>query len=363
MSDQLAPQEIIFKALDVIENYSIQALKSNGQQFEWAYMLPEAVDWQKFRASALHDLEPLKKVTLTDAAGIIDRSLMRLQDGHSLLMSPYYVRTVAAPYVDRITWVSHKEHFHKRPETNGVAYVMSMPEVVLKGDILHVIMPGFHFSSNTEARLKYQNLLRVGLMEASRQKLQGVVLDLRPNDGGSVTPMIAGLSPLLGPDVLGSYRGPGKSSHGSWGVNYCTPLDEQIALTDATQFPLIDTPVAVLSGAETCSSGEIVFLSFRGRSHTQSFGSPTGGNSSGNLPISLTPGGTIVMQLCTGVALDRNGHGSGNGVERLDGGKIQPDLATDFPLEHAVQWLEDGAPPFRCATTTSSYRPKPVLGL
>src|SRR5262249_45827735 len=101
-------------------------------------------------------------------------------------------------------------------------------------------------------------------------------------------------------------------------------------------FPFLETPVAVLAGHNTCSSGEITFLSLRGRPNTQSFGEETAGSSSGNVNFPIDGNGPKVMHICTSIAQDRHS----NGV----GGKLSVDNPATNPLATAIAWLNSFSP-------------------
>jgi C-terminal processing protease CtpA/Prc len=351
-------EQIIAKALDLIEEHSIQNTTPDGKKFEWHHAFQQKIDWAVFRKKAMDDLASVDTRTVEDVFGIIDRALMRLGDGHSLLLHPEYVRTMHANGVNTVTWAHQKKNF--RPQKNSLnplSIVSRMPEAHRIGGILHVIVPDFHLNELSD-KAAYQNKLRDTLLRAAGEDMRGVIVDLRPNGGGSMCPMLYGLSPLLGTETLGYFARP--KSETPWNVNYGATPDEIIAERDRSNFPLTDIPVAILSGTKTCSSGEAIFLAFRGRPHTQSFGTNTFGNSSGN--SSFVVGDNITLALCTSVTLDRNRHGSGNGVKGFDGGPIDPDNLTNEPLEDAVRWLESGAPPLepakKMARAAAPLRPK-----
>ncbi len=92
--------------------------------------------------------------------------------------------------------------------------------------------------------------------------------------------------------------------------------------------------LAVLTGPQTASSGEVVTVAFRGRPNSRSFGAPTYGVSTGNANYSLRDGAQIF--LCSSVYADRN--------KVAYGGKISPDVVVeagedDPVLQAATKWL------------------------
>jgi carboxyl-terminal processing protease len=174
----------------------------------------------------------------------------------------------------------------------------------------------------------------------------GWVVDLRPNGGGNMFPMLAGLKPFLGGGQLGSFWQPG----GEAGVG--TYVEPWIAGREVGVEPppslaaLEQAPVAVLTGPRTGSSGEVVTLAFRGRPRTRSFGAPTAGYTTGNERYVLPDGAAILLTVS--VYVDRTG--------ARYGGKVAPDSlvgpattvpipagAPDAALDAATAWVRQAA--------------------
>lgn len=144
-------------------------------------------------------------------------------------------------------------------------------------------------------------------------------------------PMLAGLRPLLGSGELGSFR------YRDGTVGRWTLEDGQIALDGRVMHeplrPLTTgspaPPVSVIADSRTGSSGEAVLIALRGRDGVRSFGKPTGGASTVPGYFRLHDGAWLVFS--TGRMADRRGE--------IFGGRIEPDLETDSPVEDALEWL------------------------
>lgn len=320
-TDNFSPTGLVNEALDLIEKHSIQRLTPSGQKFEWLHAPKNPIDWQEFRVQTLQDMQSIESPTITDVHGVIDRALIRLDDHHSL-----------ATYAD------------SGGDGRRLASRPVMHEYI--GDILHITVPRFSSPDPAET-LAFQNSIRDALLQAAQRPLKGVVVDLRPNKGGNMWPMLRGLSPLLGPGTLGYFAGPDPTTEKAWDINYGLSPENCFDINDQRNFPLTDIPLAVLGGPETASSGEAVFMAFRGRKSTQSFGEPTGGYATANSSFTLPGDGRILVHICSGVFLDRQRLGSGDENPKLNGGPIQPDIVTKDPLNEAVKWLKDGAPPLQ----------------
>ena len=80
----------------------------------------------------------------------------------------------------------------------------------------------------------------------------------------------------------------------------------------------------------TASSGEATLLAFRGLKNARTFGSPTAGYASANIPFQLSDGYTMVITTSQDVARTD---------EVFCDDPIVPDVVTETPLEDAVNWI------------------------
>lgn len=310
----------INNAIDFIQGNSIQATG-----LKWAKSPVTPIDFDQLREEALASVATIPNPGVVDAARAIDHAIVKLGDGHSFVSARGYSR-------------DHKEEYERPP------LKQPMPEATWhSGNILQITVP-FFISPDADERRQYQDILKNALNEAAERGVRGVIVDLRDNGGGAMGPMLNGLSSLLGPGTLGYFTDPAGDI--GFGINWGASAENKIDLANKDNFRLTGTPVAVLAGKNTCSSGEITFLSLQGRPNTQSFGEATYGSSSGNLSVPLTLDGQdtgIYVHLCTGICLDRN--------KRGDGGPIKPDVETADPLKAALQWIDEAAPARKLAVT------------
>ncbi|WP_312320456.1 S41 family peptidase [Stenotrophomonas sp.] len=150
------------------------------------------------------------------------------------------------------------------------------------------------------------------------QDVNGWVVDLRDNRGGSMWPMLAGLFPLLDDAPPGAFIDrEGKVS--PWKIRGTRECD------------LSQAPVAVLMGPRTASSGEMTAIAFIDRPNTRFFGQASAGLATGNSSVFLPDGARIA--LTTTHAQDR----SGRILEQ-----VKPDEAAEGEgaLEAAARWLQ-----------------------
>ena len=205
------------------------------------------------------------------------------------------------------------------------SYDEVLPTVSLDGDIAIIKLPDF--LGTAEAGQKYAKVAEDFIHE-NRDKIKGVVLDLRGNTGGDMGPMATAVSSLL-PDgelVYYHYRSydvpvtlkNGVVSNAGTGGKSLYP-DEKL-----------NVPVAILTDDMTASSGEALTLCFRGLENTRTFGAPTAGYTSVNMLYNMYDGAQMYLT----VAFDKARTG-----EIFKETPIEPDVATGSPLEAALEWL------------------------
>lgn len=205
------------------------------------------------------------------------------------------------------------------------SYDEVLPTVSLDGDIAIIKLPDF--LGTAEAGQKYAKVAEDFIHE-NRDKIKGVVLDLRGNTGGDMGPMATAVSSLL-PDgelVYYHYRSydipvtlkNGVVSNAGTGGKSLYPEEK------------LNVPVAILTDDMTASSGEALTLCFRGLENTRTFGAPTAGYTSVNMLYNMYDGAQMYLT----VAFDKARTG-----EIFKETSIEPDVATDSPLEAAIEWL------------------------
>lgn len=205
------------------------------------------------------------------------------------------------------------------------SYDEVLPTVSLDGDIAIIKLPDF--LGTAEAGQKYAKVAEDFIHE-NRDKIKGVVLDLRGNTGGDMGPMATAVSSLLPDGELiyyhyRSYDVPvtlknGVVSNAGTGGRSLYPEEK------------LNVPVAILTDDMTASSGEALTLCFRGLENTRTFGAPTAGYTSVNMLYNMYDGAQMYLT----VAFDKARTG-----EIFKETPIEPDVATDSPLEAALEWL------------------------
>lgn len=140
----------------------------------------------------------------------------------------------------------------------------------------------------------------------------GWIVDLRDNGGGNMWPMLAGIGPLLGDSLVGSF-GSGLSTEGWYYASGISGIRHQNGAIDTVSKVTVTPtrtserypPLAVLLDSGTGSSGEAVAIAFSGRPNSKTFGSSTAGFATVNRGARLADGANMVVT--TGYNTDRLG--------------------------------------------------------
>jgi C-terminal processing protease CtpA/Prc len=259
----------------------------------------DRVDWPATRARVTATIEPDAGV---DVAYRELRSILALiGDGHSFVMTP-----------DK-----GARHFSSG---DGIAHVERDP-----GGFGYVRLDGFFGRDRAIADRFAADVAR--RIDEMGDDVAGWIVDLRHNPGGNMWPMLAGLASLVGTNALGSfvYRD---------GTSFPWNVEDYVTVPVVRDFR--SSPVAVLIGPTTASSGEAVALAFVGCANACLVGEPTKGLSSSNDDVTLRDGGLLF--LTTSVFADRTG--------RLYGVPIEPDqpvAGQEAARDAARRWLASRA--------------------
>jgi carboxyl-terminal processing protease len=211
---------------------------------------------------------------------------------------------------------------------------------LIEGGIGLVAVPS-HAGRN---RTEYVDSLRTRLVALDNMGVCGWVVDLRENAGGNMWPMLAGIGPLLGAEMVGSFTNspPGvgwRYRDGRSWMGLDTPPAEPLGWgnTPARRLTHADAPVALLVGSKTASSGEMLMLAFLGRPGVRSFGDSTAGFASANRSVPLRDGATMVIT----ASYPRDRLGRTYPLQVAPDERVPPDdSGGDTTLRQAVVWLQ-----------------------
>lgn len=222
-----------------------------------------------------------------------------------------------------------KHSFFQNPDEAAEPADNATPTVETAGGITTVTVPAVT-SDGPEADQAIGDDLAGKVTGAAPATTCGWIVDLRGNTGGTMYPMLAGLSSLLPDGPLVGFQDRAGTSTDVELRGGAVSMGGQDVLSVADPAKT-DRSIAVLQDSMTASSGEVTLLAFRGLPNATSFGEPSAGYSSANQPVGLYDG--ALFQLTTSLDVDRNGRVYGDVVE-----PEQPVPAAEAP-EAARAWL------------------------
>ncbi|WP_300486255.1 S41 family peptidase [Flavobacterium sp.] len=262
------------------------------------------IDWTKFRTDVLAHAG--KAVTLQEAHASVTYALQLLKDRHSSFNTP-------------------------QSENSDNEIIPEIPSGTIPKDIGYLYL-GNCPKDEDEIEMYRQQVIQQ-ITEQDKRPTKGWIIDLRGNNNGSISPMLAAIAPILGNGTIGYFindtnEEPWISENGK--IYYGNTLVED--LHEFYKLKNNGPPVAVLTDGTTRNSGEAVAVAFKGRSKTQSFGAKTYGASVLNETYILSDGATI--SITTGYFADRNKTPYKNG--------IVPDTeaSSDQVVSKAIEWLK-----------------------
>jgi len=276
----------------------------------------ESIDWASLRKSVLESAQHAQ--TPEDTYGAIRYALVRLGDHHSFFMTPS-----ESTQRGKLTT-------NDSPPPRGK---------FLLEKIGFIAIEGFRAFEGADYATTVQGLIR----DIDAQHPCGWIVDLRENTGGNMGPMLAGIGPILGEGEMGAFIDSyGNKQIWSYQDGQAMVDGEPIEHVNGPAYQLKESspPVAVLTGVNTASSGEIVAISFRGRPNTRSFGLYTAGLSTGNLGFPLSDGAVIVLTIV--VDADRTGQTYGNRIypdEIVEDVRKFTMLMDEAIPQPAIDWL------------------------
>lgn len=296
---EITPQEYLTSTLDIIED--------TGMSFN------DDLDWDEVRAEAFALADGAQ--TAPDTYAAIKHALGALQTGHTFFYTPQQVSVGQNSSVDGSQAVSGER---------------------LENDIGYVALQDI--GGNLETLKDYANTLHHLIQDIDQEPTCGWIVSLRGNTGGSVFPMVTGLSPIIGEGEIGGFLL-------ADGQRKILSLQDGNVVIDEVVIPKFGEllseplytlkqplpPVAILIDKQTASAAEITALAFMGRPNSRLFGEPTGGYTTGNEVFPLFDGAMLILTFAK--ELDRTG--------RVQSESIIPDeiVSSTEVIDDAIDWL------------------------
>ncbi|WP_326569744.1 S41 family peptidase [Amycolatopsis rhabdoformis] len=267
----------------------------------------KSVDWPRAEAEAVREIAGVTEPAGTYSA--IRNVIAELGNPHTYLRGPNAARPPA-------------------PST------IEVPSSRTFGDLAELTVPGF--LANPAAAGRYVSAGVAALAAADANRPCGWIVDLRANDGGDMHPMLTVVAPLLGDGVVGSFAAPDGPTPWTLRSGRLTVGTASTTESNPLQLARPRPPVAVLTSSRTASSGEATLIAFRGLARAATFGQPTAGLATGNVPFPLSDGAMLVITMVHDV--DRTGRVYGNTPIPPDH-PLPATATTDEVIAAASAWL------------------------
>lgn len=193
-------------------------------------------------------------------------------------------------------------------------------------------------SINSDNAHRIADSLYSCLAEFDRNKVKGIILDMRVMEGGTYIPFLTGLTPLINAEqLIGFIDRKGKRSKTIYykGGIYARDGRKQYRLGYLSKWNPLEVagrPLAVLTGQYTASAGEMIVISFLGLDNVKLFGQPTLGVPTGKSNMALPD--SAMISLTSSVCYDRQ--------KVRYTGPIQPNVKCpeEEAETHAKNWID-----------------------
>jgi C-terminal processing protease CtpA/Prc len=174
-----------------------------------------------------------------------------------------------------------------------------------------------------------------------KSQLNGIIIDLRANDGGSIYPMFTGLSQLIGDGVFGAFNNIDGTNRVQWKIKNgkIYQRGKIVASVKTNCSCSKKMKVAVLLSQLTASAGEMVAIALKGRKNTIFIGEKTYGLTTGNVTFKIDG---HLLALSASFTEDRTGKVYNSSVlpdiEIIEGDNFS-DISIDRKVLEAIQWF------------------------
>ena len=286
-------------------------------------LVRDAIDWPAAQRDMLAMAHGMQATAESYPVFTYLLSLLRQHgDQHSQFRTPTAVRADRAP------------------ATSAIAKASPAPTARYLGDgLAYVSVPGFS-PLEAERQVAFASQLQSLIRQLDTEHpITGWVVDLRGNGGGNMYPMLAGLGPLTGPGELGYFvTGHREEPFGyRAGEAYARKPGRGVRVPQPYTLRQPASPVAVLIGPRTASSGEITAQAFMGRPATRVFGQPSAGLTTANRLFSLPDGAEL--NLATSAEADRTHRQHIGPLVPDEAVPTSPPASPDATLQAASAWL------------------------
>lgn len=298
-------------------------------------VLRNTIDWKSVDMSFNKNIK--SALSLHDTMNCFVSVLESLNDFHSqiYLNNQYYGNY---PGFDDTTLAWIKPLNEKAILSTNIIHTELLP-----GHIAYIRVPSFQAYDMQQVNFFAQSLYD-SIDKFDSATVKGWLIDLRLNGGGNIYPMLAGLSSILGNNIVGYETDINDSITRKWEIRNGNFMIGGYQATEikARQKPKFQTiPVVVLIGPVTKSSGSMTGIAFKKRPATIFVGEPTAdGYTTSNGYFQFAP--NLTLNFATNFVADRELNIYKAHVDPdiiVYHGDNFDDMLKDEKVNMAIQWL------------------------
>ncbi len=179
------------------------------------------------------------------------------------------------------------------------------------------------------------------LCKLIEQPLDGIIVDLRANEGGSIYPLFTGLHQLIGDGVFGAFTNFEGTSREPWKLKKGKFYQQNriVASVKTNCSCSGKLKVAVLLSQVTASAGEMLAIALKGRENTIFIGEKTYGLTTGNVTFKIDG---YLLAVSASFSEDRTGKVYNSyvmpDIEIIEGDNFS-NIAIDKKVLEAIKWF------------------------
>ncbi len=240
---------------------------------------------------------------------------------------------------------------HKEKQDRIVSMLIENKEVktkVILDSIAYVEIPFFLNNQGIDSiNNNYVMKLRKAICDLSKINPKGYIIDLRRNLGGTVYPMISGIGELLQNLELGGTTIDNKNYEEKWELKNGNFFFGENSLSNIPeiecQISTENTPIVILIGRYTASSGEVVASALKGQKNIKLIGEQTAGYTTTNSWFSIYNNVSLNPSVSFYMSKDKTVHKDGVfpdievneslNVDNMFSGKV---------MNKAIEWISTG---------------------
>lgn len=179
------------------------------------------------------------------------------------------------------------------------------------------------------------------LCKLIQQPLEGIIVDLRANEGGSIYPLFTGLHQLIGDGVFGAFSNFDSTFKELWKLEKGKFYQQNriVASVKSNCSCTNKLKVAVLLSQVTASAGEMMAIALKGRGNTIFIGEKTYGLTTGNVTFKIDG---YLLAVSASFSEDRTGKIYNSyvmpDIEIIEGDNFS-DISQDIKVLEAIKWF------------------------